>query len=87
MENEDLKLRVAELENFVESLKSSTTIPFDVDGAFRKRLSDLVPEGLSNAPLTSVASPAGGATIDSQARSAVDSLITRLEGLGLINTN
>lgn len=35
----------------------------------------------------SVSSPTGGATIDSQARAAIDSIITRLEQLGLIEEN
>lgn len=42
MNNEDLIRRIEELERFVKALQSSTTIPFEVDGAFRKRFNDLV---------------------------------------------
>lgn len=36
---------------------------------------------------SSVASPTGGATIDAEARTAIDLLITRLEAHGLIADN
>lgn len=87
MENDNLQLkeRVEELEKFVETLKNSTTIPFEVDGAFRKRLSTLVPDGLSNAPLSTVTAPSGGATIDSQARTTIGTIINKLQSLGLIS--
>lgn len=42
---------------------------------------------LAGTPLASVSSPSGGPTIDSQARSAIDTIITRLETLGLIQSN
>lgn len=32
---------------------------------------------------TNVANPAGGATIDAEARTAIDAILTRLEALGL----
>lgn len=34
-----------------------------------------------------IASPTGGATIDTQARAAIDLLITRLEAFGLVIPN
>lgn len=36
--NKDYEKRIDELEKIVKSLSSSTTIPLNVDGAFRKRL-------------------------------------------------
>ncbi len=74
---------------FIQSLKASATIPYDVDSAFRDRLSNIitVPNGFEDAPLASVTSPTGGATIDSQARTAIDAIITRLEDLGLVTAN
>ena len=40
---------------------------------------------LSQAPQKAVTAPSGGATIDSQARQAINDLISRLQGLGLLN--
>lgn len=44
MENDiaQLKLEIEELKKFNKSLTNTTTIPFEVDGAFRKRLSNLL---------------------------------------------
>lgn len=89
-ETEQLKRRVEELEKFVMSLTSSTTIPFEIDNAFRKRLSNMiidVPSELSAAPLTAITAPTGGLTEDSQARTAINTIITRLETLGLLIPN
>lgn len=74
---------------FVQSLKASSTIPYEVDSAFRARLSSILdlPNGFEDAPLGSIASPSGGATVDSQARTAIDAIITRLEDLGLVTAN
>lgn len=41
-------------------------------------------DDLENAPLSSVAEPTGGSTVDSEARTAISTIITRLEDLGLI---
>jgi len=87
--NEELLKRIEELERKLTSLESSSTIPFNVDRAFRDRLRGLVelPVGFEDAPLASITAPTGGATQDAEARSAVNTLITRLEDLGLILPN
>lgn len=74
---------------FIQSLKASATIPYEVDSAFRDRLFDIItlPDGFEDAPLASVAAPSGGLTIDAEARTAIDLIITRLEDLGLIADN
>lgn len=83
-----------ELTKFMKALKSSTTIPYDVDGAFRKRfITDIdlstfgIPNGITNAPRSAVTAPIGGATEDAEARTAINSVISRLEELGLITEN
>lgn len=84
------KAQLNELMQFMKALKTSASIPYDVDSAFRTRLKDLgadVPDELANAPLTSITSPTGGTTVDSQARSVIDTIITRLEYLGLVLPN
>jgi hypothetical protein len=46
--------------------------------------------GVGQAPVArqaAITSPTGGATIDSQARTAIDLIITRLEVAGLITPN
>lgn len=43
-----------------------------------------------DAPLTpgaAVTAPAGGATVDAEARTAINALISRLEALGLVEPN
>ena len=80
------KQQLNELMNFMQALKNSASIPYDVDSAFRTRLSDLsanAPAGLANAPLTAITAPSGGVTIDSQARTAINTIITDLQTLGL----
>lgn len=82
-----LKLEIA-------ALKAASTIPFDTEQAFRERLrisefvsTSSLPSGLFTAPLGSITSPTGGGTVDSQARTAIDTIITRLESLGLVSPN
>lgn len=90
MTNEELKIQIDTLTERLNKLESSSTIPFNVEQAFRDRLRDLVldvPSALADAPLSSITSPTGGVTIDSQARTAIDTIITRLESLGLVNNN
>lgn len=43
--------------------------------------------GEANPPLDSVTAPSGGATQDAEARTAINTIITRLEALGLVNEN
>ena len=86
----DVQAQIDELKARLDALESSTTIPLPVDQAFRDRFkipSNELPDELASAPLAAVTSPSGGATIDSQARSAIDTIITRLESLGLIIPN
>jgi len=89
-EIEKLNTKIDELEKQIKLIYSASTIPFDVEQALRTRLRNLIsnlPPNLFNAPLSSVTAPTGGATIDTQARTAINTLITRLEDLGLINPN
>lgn len=81
--------KLNEVYDFVQSLKASATIPYEVDGAFRERFKELLalPSGLEDAPLSAITSPSGGVTVDSQARTAIDTIITRLEDLGLVVNN
>ena len=92
MKPDELK-RLHELYAFMESLKRQDKIPLSVGQAFAFRLRKTftalknVPAALASAPLSLVTAPSGGATVDSQARTAINSVITRLEDLGLIEPN
>lgn len=82
--------RLEAVEGFIKSLQSTTTIPKPVDAAFRARFINIfgdLPDGLFSAPLSSITAPTGGATIDSNARTAINSIIDRLESLGLVDPN
>lgn len=46
-----------------------------------------LPSQLTNAPEATITSPTGGITIDSEARTAINTIITRLETLGLVEPN
>jgi hypothetical protein len=86
---ENLLTRLNKVEEDFNKLKSTTTIPYEVEQAFRARLSNLqteLPDGMEDAPLAAISNPSGGATIDSEARTAINLIINRLEDLGLINT-
>lgn len=85
-----LEQKVRDLETIVYLLYNSSSIPHEVEQAFRTRLAGLVPDipdELALAPLTAITSPSGGVTVDSQARTAIDTIITRLESLGLVSPN
>jgi hypothetical protein len=43
-------------------------------------------DGLSGAPLAQISGPAGGVTIDSEARAAVNAILERMRTLGLIQS-
>lgn len=86
--------KLDEVIKFMNALRNSTSIPYDVDGAFRKRLFGTttiaslgIPGNLANAPLDSISAPTGGATVDLEARAAANLIITRMEDLGLIDAN
>lgn len=81
----DQELKLNELYDFMQALKASATIPYDVDSAFRDRLTNslTLPNGFENAPLSAIGSPSGGAVVDAQCRQAVNSIITTLQSLGL----
>lgn len=86
-----LKQEIAELRKEIDNLKSASTIPFNIEQAFRFRLADLAvsnfPTGLLSAPFASISSPSGGTTVDSQARSAINTIITRLEDATIVLPN
>lgn len=89
-----LERKVNELYAFMQALKSSTTIPQPVDAAFRRRLiADLnltsfgIPNKIKDAPRSAITGPIGGSTVDSEARGAINSIITVLEELGLVEEN
>lgn len=89
-EIEKLNNKIEELDKKINLMYSSTTIPFEVEQAIRARLNNLLvnlPDNLFDAPLNSVIEPTGGGTVDTQARTSIVSVITRLEDLGLINPN
>jgi len=93
--------RIAQLERQVEELakklkafSSFTSIPFDVEKAFKVRLARYFPPlpesvavALANAPFTAITAPTGGTTIDAEGRAATNEIITRLEDSGLIAPN
>lgn len=89
--DKDLENRITKLEKQMADLGSFTTIPFNIDGAFRERLGLAVlnrfPEALQNAPLTAITAPTGGMTTDSEARTAINSIITALETVGILIEN
>jgi hypothetical protein len=99
MTNEELNLKLEEqskqietLEKMIQNMKAGGTFPYDIDSAIKERLNIarydqllLLPSGLQSAPLASVTSPTGGATQDSEARTAINTIISRLQTLGLIS--
>ncbi len=91
---QNLQEQIDELKREIQTLKAAASIPYEVEQAFRarfdlQRLDDIpvVPAQLENAPINSIESPTGGVTIDTESRTAINTVITRLESLGLINPN
>lgn len=85
---QELKNRISKLEQEIQNLKSFTTISFEIDGAFRERFRlSKIAKIIDNAPMTAITAPSGGATQDGQARTAINSIITALETLGLLREN
>ncbi len=68
-------------------IENYATIPYSVENAFKQRLKttllDNIPTALANAPLTAISDPTGGATVDTQARTAIVSINNALQQLGL----
>lgn len=81
--------KLNEVCEFMQSLRDYKSIPFDVERAMKRRMDKFyaVPSGLEDAPLAKVDAPSGGVTQDSEARTALNAVITRLEDLGLIAAN
>lgn len=81
--------KLNEVHRFMEQMQRQDTIPFKVERGLKYRLDRFfrTPDGLRNAPLALITSPSAGATIDSQARTAIDAIITHMEDLGLIVSN
>ena len=90
-EIEKLNQRINELENKLKLIENYATIPYPVEQALRQRLGITLfakfPEELATAPITAVTAPSGGATVDTNARNAINDIITRLETLGLLIPN
>lgn len=85
------QLQFQELVEFMNNMKASTRIPQDVDAAITGRLkskgfaqikADVV-RGLNTAPYGAITKPTGGVTVDSQARTAINTIIDDLKELGL----
>jgi hypothetical protein len=89
---QDLIRRIEALEMEIRALKDASSIPYETDQAFRARFNlqrfDALPEELyENTPLSAINAPSGGTTVDTQARSAINNIITAMENLGLVTPN
>lgn len=90
-EIEQIKEEMKKLQEQVKSLTAEASIPYDVAEAFRERLRiryilDL-PSEFSSLPLSAVTAPIGGVTQDAEARTAINTIITRLENAGIVSDN
>lgn len=81
--------KLNEVVAFMKQLKRYDTIPLDVERGFAYRLKRFfnAPEGLNNAPFDAVGSPTAGMTVDTEARAAIDAIITTLEAAGILEPN
>lgn len=97
MEYEQLVKKVQMLEDELNKLNSSTTIPLEIERALRQRLGIIsgsifltsadLPAGFLSAPISAITAPTGGVTQDAEARAAINSIITTLETLDLVDDN
>lgn len=84
-ELDDLKREFDNLKREFDSLKNSFSIPSEIDRAFRFRFK--IVDKLAEAPQSAITAPTGGVTQDANARTAINSIITALENLGLLVEN
>lgn len=88
MKPEELQ-KLNELYDFMQSLKNSASISYEVDGALRDRLGDQFVKRtisfdlLSAAPYPAISAPTGGATVDTPARNAINSIRSTLTAAGI----
>jgi hypothetical protein len=85
-----LEEQVQELLDSQSSIRSETTIPYDIEEAFKERFRlrtlDNIPAEFADLPLSAITPPSGGATVDSQSRTAIASIIDTLENAGIIES-
>lgn len=84
MTSEEIIKEIDAIKDILDSLRNNTTIPFEIGEAMKARVFTGILDGI---PLGAITSPSGGVTIDANARAAIDSIITTLERLGLIQPN
>lgn len=88
---DQMKATVDELQGKVDAIYSASNIPYEVEQAIRTRFElerlETIPAGLRLAPLASITAPSGGLTVDSEARTAINLIITRMESLEFVDPN
>jgi hypothetical protein len=80
--DEELRQRLAELENLFRNHTHNNLDSPEITEINYSLLG--LPTKLKTAPRPSITTPAGGATIDAEARVAINSIISALQALGLI---
>lgn len=83
---QEMERKLEEVYAFMRNMRRESSIPFEVDGAIKRRLDTRYLLKLQ-APLAAITAPSGGATVDSAARTAINSIITRMEDLKFIDPN